>query len=365
MYATPDGNRKEGKQLSLLEDVKNELALIDDDPPIVKRAQAATMIRFAGAMGVVKRHVILECSFDNLASATWLVNTIKNVYGQEALVLKRTVKTSKGVVSRYMVRVLKNTVNLAIQTGLIDRRTKHRVVGLPAEVVGGSPADIKAAWRGAFLAHGMLSEPGRASCLDIACPNKETAMALQGTARRLGFATKTKVTSEASTHIVIRDSDAVERILLLMGAIRTSREWSGKRVDGESRGKANRLANFDDANMRRSAKAAVEASKKITEAFEILGDDIPQNLRDAGRLRLEHRDASLEQLGQLADPPVTKDAIAGRIRRLLQLAERAKKQREAEGNPVGIGGADADDSAHAPHGTETSDGTASTGTDAR
>jgi len=38
-------------------------------------------------------------------------------------------------------------------------------------------------------------------------------------------------------------------------------------------------------------------------------------------------DASLEQLGRLADPPITKDAIAGRIRRLLQLAEKTEKAR--------------------------------------
>jgi hypothetical protein len=42
----------------------------------------------------------------------------------------------------------------------------------------------------------------------------------------------------------------------------------------------------------------------------------------AGRLRLEHRQASLEELGALADPPLTKDAVAGRIRRLLALADR-------------------------------------------
>jgi len=36
----------------------------------------------------------------------------------------------------------------------------------------------------------------------------------------------------------------------------------------------------------------------------------------AGRLRLEHPQASLEQLGALADPPMTKDAVAGRLRRL-------------------------------------------------
>jgi DNA-binding transcriptional regulator WhiA len=39
-------------------------------------------------------------------------------------------------------------------------------------------------------------------------------------------------------------------------------------------------------------------------------------------LRIEHRQASLEELGQLADPQLTKDAIAGRIRRLLAMADK-------------------------------------------
>jgi DNA-binding transcriptional regulator WhiA len=38
----------------------------------------------------------------------------------------------------------------------------------------------------------------------------------------------------------------------------------------------------------------------------------------------------LEELGRLADPPVTKDAIAGRIRRLLQLAAKIKKQQSQQ-----------------------------------
>ena len=78
--------------------------------------------------------------------------------------------------------------------------------------------------------------------------------------------------------------------------------------------------------MRRSAKAAAEACDKVRQAFEILGDDIPDNLKSAGQLRLDHADASLEQLGRLADPPITKDAIAGRIRRLLQLAEKTERR---------------------------------------
>jgi DNA-binding protein WhiA len=90
----------------------------------------------------------------------------------------------------------------------------------------------------------------------------------------------------------------------------------------EVRATANRLANFDDANLRRSARAAVAAGARVHRALEILGDDLPDHLAEAGRLRLEHKQASLEELGQLADPPMTKDAVAGRIRRLLALADK-------------------------------------------
>jgi DNA-binding protein WhiA len=90
----------------------------------------------------------------------------------------------------------------------------------------------------------------------------------------------------------------------------------------EVRATANRLANFDDANLRRSARAAVAAGARVERALEILGDSAPEHLIVAGELRIKHRQASLEELGQLAEPALTKDAIAGRIRRLLALADR-------------------------------------------
>ncbi len=94
----------------------------------------------------------------------------------------------------------------------------------------------------------------------------------------------------------------------------------------EVRATANRLANFDDANLRRSARAAVAAGERVQEALKILGDDAPEHLLAAGRLRIEHGQASLEELGSLADPPLTKDAVAGRIRRLLALADKRAAQ---------------------------------------
>ena len=78
----------------------------------------------------------------------------------------------------------------------------------------------------------------------------------------------------------------------------------------------------DDANLRRSAQAAVAAGARVERALELLGPGIPEHLRYAGELRLKHKQASLDELGHLSDPPMTKDAIAGRIRRLLAMADK-------------------------------------------
>ncbi len=64
------------------------------------------------------------------------------------------------------------------------------------------------------------------------------------------------------------------------------------------------------------------AGARVERALEILGDEVPDHLKEAGELRLAHKQSSLEELGQLAVPPMTKDAVAGRIRRLLAMADK-------------------------------------------
>jgi cell division protein WhiA len=120
----------------------------------------------------------------------------------------------------------------------------------------------------------------------------------------------------------VRDGDAISALLTRLGAHDSVLAWEERRMRREVRATANRLANFDDANLRRSARAAVAAGARVERALEILGSDAPEHLTVAGRLRIEHRQASLEELGQLASPPLTKDAIAGRIRRLLAMADK-------------------------------------------
>lgn len=81
-------------------------------------------------------------------------------------------------------------------------------------------------------------------------------------------------------------------------------------------------AAFAPANDRRRREAAAAAVIAIRAALSTLGAAAPALLVAAGELRLAHPDLSLEDLGQRADPPMSKEVVAGRIRRLLALAAR-------------------------------------------
>ena len=73
--------------------------------------------------------------------------------------------------------------------------------------------------------------------------------------------------------VVIRDGEAISDMLGHMGATRSVPNWEDLRQRREVRANTNRLVNFDDANLRRSAQAAVAACARVERALEILGDE--------------------------------------------------------------------------------------------
>ena len=305
--------------MAMTAQVKAELANTQITKTCCRKAEVATMLRFAGGLHIVSGKIVVEAELDTGAAARRLRKDIAEVYGHQAeFAMVQGNGIRKG--SRYLVRVVKDGEALARQTGLLDQRGRP-VRGLPPAVVSGGGCDSVAAWRGAFLAHGSLTEPGRSSSLEVTCPGPEAALALVGVARRLGIQAKAREVRGVD-RVVIRDGDAIGELLTRLGAHESLMAWEERRMRREVRATANRLANFDDANLRRSARAAVAAGARVERALEILGDDVPDHLRLAGDLRLKHKQASLEELGQLHDPVLTKDAIAGRIRRLLAMADK-------------------------------------------
>jgi len=305
--------------MALTAQVKDELARLHIDKTSCRKAEVSATLRFAGGLHIISGRIVIEAELDTGVAARRLRQSIAEVYGHTSEVL---VVSAGGIRrgSRYVVRVVKDGESLARQTGLLDHRGRP-VRGLPPQVVSGGVGEAEAAWRGAFLVHGSLTEPGRSAALEVTCPGPEAALALVGAARRLGISAKAREVRGVD-RVVIRDGDAISAMLVRLGAHDAMMMWEERRMRREVRGTANRLANFDDANLRRSARAAVAAGARVQRAFEILGVELPDHLREAGELRLAHKHASLEELGKLAEPVLTKDAVAGRIRRLLATADK-------------------------------------------
>ena len=312
-----------GFLVSLTSDIKAELAQVSVTKQSARAAEVSAILRFAGEMQSVSGRLVIEANLDSLQVGKRLQEFIQGLYNTE-VDLHTVNPTVSRKAPKYLVRIIENADEIARRTGLVTR-SGHVVKGLSPSVVSGTISDAEAAWRGAFLASGSLSDPGRSSSLEVLCPGQESALALVGCARRIGVTAKTK-DSRGADRVIVRDAEAIGAVLTRMGAQKSRMIWEEKRLKREFRTPANRLANFDDANLRRSARAAVAAAARVELAMKILGDDVPEHLAEAGQLRVQHRQASLEELGRLADPQMTKDAVAGRIRRLLTMADKRAEE---------------------------------------
>jgi DNA-binding protein WhiA len=309
--------------MALTSDVKDELARIEVTKSATRVAELSAILRFAGGLHLISGRVVIEVEVDAASIARRIRKDLMEVLGIES---ELAVIAPSGIrrTSRYQVRVIAQGDLLARRAGLIDPKGRP-VRGLPAHLVSSTIQEAQALWRGAFLAHGSLTDPGRSASLEVTAPGNEAAMALVGVARRLGVVAKAREVRGVH-RVVVRDGEAIAAMLTQMGALTNVLKWEEARLRREVRATANRLANFDDANLRRSAQAAVAAGARVKRALEILGPDIPEHLRYAGELRLKFKDASLDELGHHANPPMTKDAVAGRIRRLLAMADKKAEE---------------------------------------
>lgn len=304
------------KKTDLTAEAKAELVSVAVTRQEERMAEITSIIRFAATTPFSFEEQILELELDDVDIAQRVMRDLTELFKTTVVSMKK-ITGSKSVDVR--VTVTEGVPEIMRRTGLV-LVTGQAVQGFPPQLVTGSIAQAEAAWRGAFLVRGSLAEPGRTSALEVVCPDSTTALALVGFARRMHFKASTKDT-RGIDRAFFKDGDTIGALLSRMGAHRTRLLWDEQRKARESNTTKNRLANFDDANQRRSAHAAVEAAARAERALEILGDDVSDNLRDAGKLRVRYRDASLEKLGKLADKPISKDSIAGRIRRLLSKAD--------------------------------------------
>jgi DNA-binding protein WhiA len=113
--------------------------------------------------------------------------------------------------------------------------------------------------------------------------------------------------------------DAIAGVLALAGAGEATLELEEHAVVAATRAHANRLANADEANLVRTARAAHEQLQAIR-SLDL--DALPPALAEIAELRLRHPSASVRELAAKARPPITKAAAYRRLRAVVDLAEK-------------------------------------------
>ena len=180
--------------------------------------------------------------------------------------------------------------------------------------------------RGAFLASGSISDPEKGYHFEIVTVSEKRAQQLQQIIRTCGIDVKTVVRKKY--HVVYaKEGEQIGDLLSLMEAPKARMNFENIRILKDVRNSVNRKVNCEAANLNKTANASLEQVRDIEYISEYYGlESLPENLRQAARLRLEKPDASLTELGKMMDPPVSKSGVNHRFKKLKALADQMREK---------------------------------------
>ncbi|MBQ8184420.1 MAG: DNA-binding protein WhiA [Lachnospiraceae bacterium] len=178
--------------------------------------------------------------------------------------------------------------------------------------------------RGAFLAAGSVSDPGKSYHFEIVCDTEGKALQLQEMIT--SFDIGAKITPRKKKFVVyVKEGSQIVDLLNVMEAHVALMDFENVRILKEVKNSVNRQVNCETANLGKTVSAAMKQIEDIRYIREHHGfQKLSENLAEIAEVRLEHPSASLKELGQMLDPPVGKSGVNHRLRKLSILAEELK-----------------------------------------
>lgn len=179
--------------------------------------------------------------------------------------------------------------------------------------------------RGAYLSIGSMSNPGKSYHLEFDCIREAEAHLLQELIA--AFDIPAKIVERKKYYVVyVKEGSAICDMLNIMGAHASLMDFENQRIVKEVRNSINRKVNCETANITKTVNAATAQVRDIMLIRETVGlEELPENLRRIAELRLEHQEATLQELGDLLTPPVGKSGVNHRLRKLSEIARSMRK----------------------------------------
>lgn len=175
--------------------------------------------------------------------------------------------------------------------------------------------------RGAFMAGGSVTDPEKRYHLELATSHMQVSREVYSLLMEQGFFPKD--TTRGGSHILyFKQSDYIEDVLTTLGAPVCAMQIMEAKVEKDLRNGVNRRVNCETANLGKAVDAAQEQLAAIRKLkTRGIFDDLPEKLRMTAELRMENPEATLLELAQMQDPPLTKSAINHRMRKLIELSK--------------------------------------------
>ena len=184
--------------------------------------------------------------------------------------------------------------------------------------------------RGAFLGAGTVTDPEKGYHLEWRTDDERFAQTLEKLLEKNGLPFHS-YTRRNQRVIYLKDAQQISDMLAMMGAGSSVLEMENIRIRKQLRASAVRAANCDEHNSEKMLDAGLKQAEAIRQISLKQGlFTLPPALREIARLRLENPDLSLQQLGEMLDPPTGKSGANHRMRRLMEIADGLEDGAEAQ-----------------------------------
>jgi hypothetical protein len=305
--------------MSFTAEVKEELARIEAKP-CCAHAELSALVRVEGTLHYTGGgRMRLEIATETAPVARKVIKLLRAVFDLTTeLTVRRSVLHKS---NNYLITVVDQPKlhGALIELGILDE--DHAPLYSVPEWLVKKDCCAVAYLRGMFLGGGFVADPHGDFHFELTAESEPIANDLVTLMQR--FDIGARVTSRRGTYAVyLKGAEPIVTFLALVGAHRALLRTEDVRILKEMRNDVNRLVNAETANIQKTATAAAEQVAAVRTLERQRGlDSLPPALREIAYLRLENPDVSLRELGELAEPPLSKSAVYHRVRRLEELAE--------------------------------------------
>ncbi len=186
----------------------------------------------------------------------------------------------------------------------------------------------------AFLAMGSATDPHKDYHLQFLCRDSKKVESILEELSFFGLHPK-RGKRGSKLLIYFKDAEEISDVLKLLNAHDALLEFENVRILKEVSENVNRRVNFEAANIQKTVRAGMRQLRDIRLIQERLGrEQLEPMLRELAELREKHPELSLEELGKMMDPPISKSAVNHRMRKLQGIARNLReKGNRSEGLP--------------------------------